>query len=62
MMDVLIGAYCATGATLFLSGFYMHLVNLPADEEERAEAREVMKLSPVWPLFVYRVIKEGTKP
>lgn len=57
MFDMLIGAYCATGLTLFLSGGWMHLVSIPADDEQRAEARKVMALSPIWPFFIYRVVR-----
>ena len=42
---------------LFLSGGWLRLCAMPADEEQREEANEVMRMAPVWPFYVYKLLR-----
>ena len=57
MVDVLVGAYGGAGMLLFLSGGWLRLCAMPADEEQREEANEVMRMAPVWPFYVYKLLR-----
>lgn len=59
MSDVLIGAYCANVCWIALAGGWRLLCSLPGEPEGKAEAKRMVRLSPVWPYWAYVGLRKG---